>query len=225
MTKRRVAVFLGAALAMLGAAQAAPAGILGVQVSPVPGHRAQLAADKGALHLEIAAPVGKAGLRASPAGASAAVSTPLLTTEAGLQTGPPRVSLDVAIKPRAEQSSPTPTHQVSTRRAVKSAQAKPAPAKPDRVSPTFGTTPAPGQAAPAAVDPDPRPLLPPSPLSEPASSGWTDLLSASPTGPGGATVALAGLLLVVLAPLAMTLRGPPRTLRPPRLSFVLQRPG
>jgi hypothetical protein len=213
---RRLAVFLVAALALLGAAQEAPAGILGLQVSLAPGQRAASAADEGALQLEIAAPVVEVALRASPAGASASLATPLLAADVGTTTRPPKMSVNVGPGPRADRRPPAreaPQGATVARRPVV------------ELAPTASTAAAPTPPPLVTRSAEQPPTAPAPPLPEQAPAGWNNLLSAAQATASGASAALAGLVLIALSLLVVTLRGPAPRLTAPLLSFALQRPG
>ena len=196
---RRAAV-LAAILTVLGTAQSAPAGILGVKVS------ASVDKANGA-RVSVAAP---------PAAADVAVST----SEVSARVEAPPVGLDVTLRKGTPSVSKAPGGTVDrSARNPKPRPRKPA-AAPDVAVAAESPRSNRGDPAQPPIDPTFRSFPP-----ELAPAGASSSLAAPPIGSAGAPAALAGIVLVVVALLSWTAVACEPRVRPPLLSFALERPG
>lgn len=211
MTRLRATAFLVAASTTLVLAPAASAGLLGLKVSPAPGRTAAApAAGVGAVDVHIVTPVVETHLQVSTAGAAATVAAPQVAVEASVERTKRKLTVGAVIAPkRPAASAPRRTAAAPPARQVTIAEPLAALAR--LHTPSDAPTSAAGGLRPVA------------PASGPP--GGASLSLETVAAAGGACAALAGVVLVAFLLLSQVLRGLASVLRPPLLSFDLQRPG
>ena len=211
MSRRRAAVLVATAAAMLSTAQVAPAAALDVKLPSLAGRE-----DAGVLGARVETPVAEVDVQVSSGRISASVTAP-----------PPSIEIPLPSPPKSAAEPP----------ASGASSASPSRSKSDRAQPSRKHRKAPTAVSQRPVRPD-RPTAPVS--VAPESAGDLPLGSflpeAAPSSPdassaaataasSGAPAALAGLVLVAIAFLSWIALQRPRRLSPPLLSFALQRPG
>ena len=210
MSRRRAAVLVAAAAAVLSTAQVAPAAALDVKLPSLTGRE-----DSGALGARAETPVAEVDVQVSSSRISASVTTP-----------PPSLEIPVpgSPKPAAEPSAPGAAKRDSSRPEKGRAPTNEARRKPRT---TVSEAPVPREgpsgrvpAAPESIEGLPSPSSPPE-----AAIFADDSVVTAASGSSGAPAALAGLVLVAIAFLSWIALQRPRRLSPPLLSFALQRPG
>lgn len=209
MSRSRVAALVAATAAMLSTAQAAPAAGLDVKLPLVPGQ-----GDTGGLEAHVGAPAADLGVQVSARHVSASVTTPdpsiELPVPAPKSPAGPSAPQTSKAAPRGAKADRDPT-------SGKQQQVRPVtserPVEPEGASGRMATAPE------STGAPPPRSFLPEAVLSADTS------VAATAPGPPAATPALAGLVLIAVSLLSWIALQRPRSLSPPLLSFVLQRPG
>lgn len=209
MSRRRAAVLVATAAAMLSTAQVAPAAALDVKLPSLTGRE-----DAGVLGARVETPVAEVDVQVSSGRISASVTAP-----------PPSIEIPLPSPAKSAAEPPSGASRASPSRS-KSDRAQPSrkhrkaptavsqrPVRPDR--PTAPVSVAPESAG----DLPSRSFLPEAARSADASS------AAAAAASSGAPAALAGFVLVAIAFLSWIALQRPRRLSPPLLSFALQRPG
>jgi hypothetical protein len=210
VSRRRAAVLVATAAAMLSTAQAAPGAALGVELPPAPGQE-----DTASLRAHVGTPIAEADVEVTSGGISASVAAPAPSTEIPLPA-PPKTSAEPPAS-GASKGSPsrhkTDRARTSPRKQKTRTTVSERPGGPEHVSVRMPTMPESPGSLPS------RSFLPE------AAPSADESLAAAAAGSSGAPAALAGLVLVAIASLSWIALQRPRRLSPPLLSFALQRPG